>query len=268
MSHLTDNRVMKKQYGTADKLSTRISIHARYSTNRQGFGNWITEHYRFPDQASVLELGCGTGEMWKGRQGLISLCSRLILSDFSAGMLEKARETLQEEKGIGYRVIDIQDIPYPDGSFDAVIANMMLYHVPDLSLGLREVSRVLKKGGAFYCATFGENGMMEYIGSLFSGYGIETHVNAAFTLQNGKEKLSPYFSAVETDLYEDALAVTDIGDLVDYIFSLSGMSDLRSLPRDTVRAVLADHMVDGVLRIPKEYGMFIARNPVTRESDE
>ena len=259
MGQLTEKSVMEKQYGTADRLNTRISIHTKYSVNKQGFGSWITEHYRFPEHASVLELGCGTGDMWKGKRELIARCGRLVLSDFSAGMLDKARETLRDENGIDYQVIDIQDIPYPDHSFDAVIANMMLYHVPDLSKGLGEVRRVLKKGGTFYCATFGENGMMEYIGSLFSDYGIKSQVNAAFTLQNGKEKLLPFFPEVETALYEDALAVTDVEDLVDYIFSLTGMSDLRNLPRETVRSVLASNMVDGVLRVPKEYGMFIAR---------
>ena len=259
MAQLTDKTVLAGQYGTADRLNTRISIHAKYSVNKQGFGNWITEHYRFPDRASVLELGCGTGDMWKGKGELIRRCDQLILSDFSDGMLEKAKETLKEETGIGYRVIDIQDIPYPNGSFDAVIANMMLYHVPDLSKGLSEVRRVLKEGGTFCCATYGENGMMEYIGSLFSGYDIETMVNTGFTLQNGQEKLAPYFTEITKDLYEDALLVTDVEDLVDYIFSLSGMTDLRKLPRETVRSVLTQHMSGGVLRVPKEYGMFIAR---------
>ena len=259
MAQLTDKEVMAHQYGTSERLNTRISIHAKYSTNKQGFGNWITEHYQFPDHASVLELGCGTGDMWKKKSPLISRCGRLILSDFSAGMLDKAKENLQDESGIEYEVIDIQDIPYPDCSFDAVIANMMLYHVPDLDKGLSEVRRVLKEGSVFYCATYGENGMMEYIGSLFSGYGIRTLVSSAFTLQSGAEKLNPYFTEIRKDLYEDSLAVTDVDDLVGYIFSLSGMADLRNLPRDTVRSVLSQHMVDGILRIPKEYGMFIAR---------
>lgn len=259
MAQLTDTKTLNSQYGTADKLNTRISIHAKYSVNKQGFGNWITEHYRFPEHASVLELGCGTGDMWKGKRDLAAICGRLILSDFSAGMLDQAKETLKDMSGIEYRVVDIQAIPYPDQSFDAVIANMMLYHVPDLGKGLSEVRRVLKDGGVFYCATYGENGMMEYIGSLFSGYDVQTAVNANFTLQNGKEKLSPFFPEVDRDLYEDALLVTDVEDLVDYIFSLSGMTDLRKLPRETVREMLSRHMAGGVLRVPKEYGMFIAR---------
>ena len=259
MNQLTNSGVLAIQYGTSEKLNTRISIHSKYSTNKQGFGNWIYTHYQFPENASVLELGCGTGDMWKGKGELISRCSRLVLSDFSGGMLDQAKETLAGEAGIEYRVIDIQEIPFPDRSFDAVIANMMLYHVPDLPKALREVRRVLKENGTFYCATYGENGMMQYIGSLFTGHGIETMVNTNFTLQNGREALTPFFADVERANYIDSLAVTDVEDLVEYIYSLSGMADLRNLPRDTVRSVLAGHMENGVLNIPKEYGMFIAR---------
>ncbi len=259
MDSLANPGLLAEQYGTSANLNTRISIHEKYSTNRQGFGNWITEHYRFPDGASVLELGCGTGVMWKGRGELVSRCARLVLSDISEGMLSRAKENLSGESGIEYMTADIREIPFPDHSFDAVIANMMLYHVPDQARGLREVRRVLKPGGTFYCATFGEHGMMEYIGGFFSGYGIETPVNTHFTLQNGKEKLSPFFAEVEKDLYTDSLAVTDAEDLADYIYSLSGMTELRKLPRDTVRSVLAAHMKDGVLNVPKEYGLFIAR---------
>ena len=55
------------------------------------------------------------------------------------------------------------------------------------------------------------------------------------------------------------LAVTDVRDLADYIGSLSGMVALREIPREEMTAVLTAHMKDGVLSIPKEYGMFTAR---------
>ena len=255
---LNNNETVRKQYGTADKLSTRISIHSKYSTNKQGFGNWIMSHYQIREEMSVLELGCGTGDMWVGKDDIIRQCSRFILSDFSGGMLDKARETLRDCAGIEYRVIDIQEIPFADGSFDIVIANMMLYHVPDLFRGLREVRRVLKQGGLFYCATFGENGMMDTIADWFSAYPVRKETNRNFTLQNGGEKLSRVFENVRCLLYEDALEVTDVNDMVDYILSLTGMTDLQKLPEDTIRSVLEQHMSGGILRIPKEYGMFIA----------
>jgi ubiquinone/menaquinone biosynthesis C-methylase UbiE/predicted acetyltransferase len=254
---INNRTTVEKQYRTADKLNTRISIHSKYSTNKQGFGNWITSHYEIRDGMSVLELGCGTGDMWAGKEEIIRRCSRFVLSDFSEGMLDKAKETLDGYDGIEYRTIDIQEIPFADHTFDVVIANMMLYHVPDLQKGLREVGRVLKEDGTFYCATYGEHGMMEYIYSLFAEYQVQSHVNHNFTLQNGEAKLRPIFSEIRKLLYEDSLEVTHVEDMVDYIFSLTGMTDLQMLSRDKVRTVLEKNMQDGVLHVPKEYGMFI-----------
>ena len=56
---------------------------------------------------TVLELGCGTGDMWTGHQDIIGRCSRFVLSDFSGGMLEQAKATLHDIHGIEYRVADI-----------------------------------------------------------------------------------------------------------------------------------------------------------------
>jgi len=136
---------------------------------------------------------------------------------------------------------------------------MMLYHVPDLSKGLGEVQRVLKEDGTFYCATYGENGMMEYIYSLFRDYGVQNQVNRNFTLQNGEEKLKPFFPEVQRFLYADALKVTNVEDMVDYISSLTGMTNLQMIPKAEVKSVLERNMQDGVLNVPKEYGMFSAR---------
>lgn len=70
--------------------------------------------------------------MWNGRESLISTCSRLILSDCSDGMVATTKETVGNYDNIEYKVLDIQQIPYEDDSFDVVIANMMLYHVPNI----------------------------------------------------------------------------------------------------------------------------------------
>ena len=262
---INDKISVEAQYQNSNNLNVRISIHDKYSTNKQGFGNWITSQYEIENGMTVLELGCGTGSMWAGKNELIKKCSKLILSDFSEGMLEKTKETLKGQEGITYEVIDIQDIPYESGTFDIVIANMMLYHVPDLFKGLSEVRRVLKADGKFYCATYGENGIMEYIGGLFKDYGVSSHTNLAFTLQNGAHSLSKVFAKVTRYDYEDSLAVTNLEDMADYVYSLTGMSELRQVPRETMLAVFAEHTVNGVLSVPKEYGMFVASG-VTMEN--
>ena len=255
------NETVKEQYCTSDKLSIRITLHSKYSVNKQGFGNWIYSHYRIREGMSVLELGCGTGEMWCGKDDIVRRCSRLILSDFSEGMLETAKENLRDFPEIEYRCIDIQNIPFPDKTFDVVIANMMLYHVPDLAKGLMEVQRVLKDSGTFYCATYGENGMMEHVDLMFDEFPVSGARNYSFTLQNGKKILEDHFSKVQMLQYEDALEVTDVEDMIDYIYSLPSWSDIQDLPRDTIRSTLERNMHDGILRLPKDYGMFIAEGP-------
>ena len=258
MPALNNGSAVKTQYASSANLSTRMSIHAKYSTNKQGFGKWIAAHYPISSDMSVLELGCGTGAAWLDQKKIVDASSRIVLTDLSEGMLAKAKDTLKQYSAIEYAVVDIQNIPYADRSFDLIIANMMLYHVPDISGALSEVRRALRKGGAFCCATYGENGMMEYLAGLFREYGVTEKPDHTFTLQNGKRQLQAYFDKVERYDYEDSLEVTDMNDLADYIFSLTGMSSLRDLSRETVIKVLNAASVDGVLKVPKEYGLFLS----------
>ncbi|MCR4734434.1 MAG: class I SAM-dependent methyltransferase, partial [Treponema sp.] len=198
MSDINNKKLVEKQYASSGNLQTRISIHEKYSTNKMGFGNWIFSHYEIADGARVLELGCGTASMWKGQESLIQKCGQLVLSDFSQAMVEAAKETLGWQKdNLEFKIIDIQNIPYEDNSFDLVIANMMLYHVPNLPRALAEVGRVLKPQGKLYTATYGEHGIMEYLAGLLGQFGVEDKASRNFTLQNGEEILKTTFASVE-----------------------------------------------------------------------
>lgn len=259
METINQHKTVQEQYKTADNLNTRISIHAKYSTNKSGFSNWLFSHYDFSPNSRILELGCGTGEMWKSKLHLVDKGITLTLTDFSENMVSTAKNTLGEQNHISYGVVNIENIPYSDNCFDRVIANMMLYHVPNLNKALEEVKRILTVDGYFYCATYGENGIMPFIAGLLKEYGITDTTNKNFTLQNGYGILKKYFSHVQRLDYEDSLAVTDIDDLLDYIYSLANMSSIAKLGRQTLKDILEKEMADGVLNIPKEYGMFVCR---------
>ena len=259
MKSMNDANVVEHQYKNADKLNIRIALHERYSTNKVPFGDWIVSNYDIKPGSRVLELGCGTGSMWKEHLHLLDNGSTAVLSDFSEGMLKEAKQNLGERANIEYQVIDIQDIPYEDNAFDVIIGNMMLYHVPDLKKGLSEVARVLKNGGTFYCATYGENGIIQYLEGLLYEYGVNNDMNKSFTLQNGAEKLSEYFKNVERLDREDGLKITNLDDLIEYIYSTTRMANIADVDRDTLEEILRSKMVDGVIYIPKEYGMFVAR---------
>ena len=252
-----DSAAVKAQYAVPKGLDIRLTFHEKYSKNRQGYGAWLVSHYDIRDGMTVLEIGCGTGNIWRGHEDLAAKCRKLVLTDLSEGMLEAAKNNLGERGNIVYRNADIQDLPFPDDTFDVVIANSMLYHVPDLEKGLREVRRVLKKGGVFYCATYGEHNFTDRLAEWFKLVGEGFRPNHNFTMQNGKEILSSFFEDITPVFYEDSLHVTKAEDLVEYLRSLASFKTVMDLPVQKIRDIIKAHTVDGAIDLPKEYGLFI-----------
>lgn len=245
---------VKEQYQKSNNLKTRISIHDKYSTNKMGLANWYFTIYKIENGMRVLELGCGTGSMWVDHKEAVQKCSNIVFSDLSEGMLAEAKSNIGEFPNVEYKVIDIQEIPYEDNYFDIVIANCMLYHVPNIDKAVSEVSRVLKKGGHFYASTTGGNGIMETIARILE---LDLIYVNTFSLENGAEQLEPYFSKVRIERYKDSLEVTNIDDLMEYIYSGITFKNACKLSPDEVRNKLLSCMEDGVLRLPKDPGMFV-----------
>ncbi len=257
-NRMKDAKAVQEQYSNSTNLNTRISIHEKYSVNQLGFGNWLYQQYEIKDNMRILELGCGTGDLWMSRMEHLNPGVSLILSDFSEGMVAVVRNKFASFPQVSFEQINIEEIPYEAESFDMIIANMMLYHVPDLRKGLQEVSRVLKKGGCFYCATFGENGIQHYLTRTLGRYGIHIDINGSFTLQNGAEILERHFEAVDRRDYIDALEVTETEDLLDYLYSMASIGNLGDVTRDELYHCFEESKDEkGIIHIPKEYGMFV-----------
>ena len=154
--------LMGSQYKNADNLRARMALHERFSTNKEDFARWVFDHIEAPQEAHVLELGCGPVNLWVKNRERIPQGWRITLTDLSPGMLEEAKratETLDATSD--YRVADAQAVPFEDGTFDLVVANHMLYHVPDELKAVAEIRRVLKPGGRLYAATNGREHMSE-----------------------------------------------------------------------------------------------------------
>ena len=115
-----------------------------------------------PVSGRLLEIGCGPAYLWKNNEKRLRTDWRIVLSDFSPGMLASAREDgLASHGSFQFLAVDAQSIPYPDRIFDVLIANHMLYHVPDRPKALSEIKRVLKPGSRLYAATNGEERLQE-----------------------------------------------------------------------------------------------------------
>lgn len=263
MPAMNDPKAVEKQYANANGLNARIRLHQKYSLATESYDDWIAKHYRILPGEKVLEVGCGTGSIWRNAQQYLPESASLILTDLSAGMLEAARAAVPACQNILYEQADLQKLPYADRSFDLVIANMMLYHVPDLERALGEAARVLKSEGRFICATSGENSVGSW---LVETLGAGDARKLSFTLQNGEKQLRRFFGHVQMDMRQDALRVTNVDDLADYVLSMTSFSFVRAWPYEQLKEKLTQQMVDGVITIPKENGLFQCHEPIVTKN--
>jgi ubiquinone/menaquinone biosynthesis C-methylase UbiE len=272
MNRFTDSRyLITDQYRDASNLDARVTIHRRFSTNPQGWFNWVFGILEtLPSPARVLELGSGPGYLWKDCVERIPADWSITLSDLSDGMVDAAwRNLVVTGRPFKYEQIDAQSIPYPDETFDIVIANYMLYHVPDRPRALQEIRRVLKAGGHFIAATAGQGHLAELNHWLKKASPDKDFVpfNNPFTLDNGLDQLKPFFSSVEIKRYDDNLCITEIEPLMAYIFSTIKARDIPKPALAEIRLELENILAQkGEIFIAKDSGLFLARKG-TRSQD-
>ena len=264
MQRFTDQQYLTQdQYKDASNLDARIAIHQRFSTNPQGWFDWIFDTLvKLPADSKILELGCGSAEMWKECASRIPSGWAITLTDLSDGMLDAAwRNLVPLGRGFKFEQMDAQSIPYADKKFDAVIANHMLYHVPDREKALAEIKRVLKDNGRLITTTVGNTHMQEmYQWLRFVNTNKRSDMfSNPFTLENGYRQLQNAFSQVKKLQYADNLQVTEIDPLIAYIRSSIGAADLSEEKlRDLRKELSTTLQQEGKIFITKDSGLFEA----------
>ncbi len=264
MSKFTDQNYLKTdQYKDASNLNARVTIHDRFSTNPYGWFNWVFDTLiKLPPNSNILELGSGPVLIWKSCINRIPAGWKITLSDLSPGMVDAAwRNLVVTGRTFQFKEIDAQSIPFEDETFDVVIANHMLYHVPDRAKALAEIKRVLKLGGHLIATTAGEKHLheiLDWFRSIHESDVWEMFV-VDFTLENGMEQLRPYFSQVALSHYEDNLQVTEIQPLMDYILSTVKVRELPKEKLGLLRQNLEKELKEkGSIFITKDSGLFEA----------
>ncbi len=254
--------LLTDQYKDAAKLDARVQLHLLYSTNKYGWHQWCFDQYALPIEATVLELGCGPAYLWKTNLDRLPTEWRVTLSDFSAGMLEQAKRNLgKRASAFHFEIIDAQALPFEAHTFDAVIANHMLYHVPDRLQALSEMRRVLKPGGKVYLATNGLNHLRE-LGQLEKRFDPTINfgwggASQSFSLDKGGVEATQFFANVHIVRYENELNVTEAEPLVNYMLSMTTAADMKDRRDELQRFVEHELTEHGVIHISIESGMFI-----------
>ncbi len=251
------------QYGTSQNLALRIDVHERFSTNPYRWMLWVFDHFDFPEPCRILELGCGVGKLWLENAQRIRPMWAITVSDFSAPMLAKTKASLADVHGaFDFQQVDVERIPFGPQTFDAVIANHMLYYARDLDAAVAEIGRVLKPGGRLYASTNGMNHLKE-IDDLIVGFRGGSRPIASvirtFNLDTGRDVLARHFARVHADKQANALRITDPEALTAFCLSLTRAA-IPEQSHSAFATYVAQHVQahGGTVHIEKDAGLFVA----------
>ena len=190
----------------------------------------------------IVDAGCGNGRYLERLAG-----ADVIGFDLSPGMAAIASAHAP------VAVADLQHLPLRDGGADVTFCNHVLYHVPDMVAGARELRRITKPGGV---ALFVTN-RHRHMGELTDLLGIRRDFSH-FTVENGAEILGHAFDDVEVHTQESELVIDEPEPLIAYAASMRAMvegGDLAPIESEIRRRIAAD----GAFRIGTAVGCFVCR---------
>ena len=134
----------RKRYNTVSTIYDLVE----WPVEQIWYKKWRRELWQQIHGLKVLEIGVGTGKNISHYPGNVELTG----IDLSPGMLKRAKKILPESMNdsVTLREMDAQQMDFPDGTFDQVVATFVFCSVPDPVIGLQEAHRVTKPGGKLH----------------------------------------------------------------------------------------------------------------------
>lgn len=225
--------LVREQYASESRLRARQAIYGE--TEGEDPRQLAFEAVAEARPERVLAVGGGQGEL--AERIVAELGCELVMLDLSERMVELARE-----RGVDARVGDVQQLPFPDASFDVCVAAWMLYHVPDVNRGVAELARVLRPGGRLVAVTNSQEHLKE-LRDLFP-----TTWESTFRSEDGEQLLSSHFPRVERRDAEGWVTIPSREAILAYLRTLSP----APAPADL------DLPVEAPLRVRRSSTVFVA----------
>jgi SAM-dependent methyltransferase len=215
---IDDPAAVARQYASEYNLEARRSLYANAEGPDPREMTFAAVAEIRPDH--VIEVGGGPGEL-AARIGTELDC-KVVMVDVSPRMVELARG-----RGVDARIGDVQSLPFPDSSFDCAVAAWMLFHVPDIDAGLRELARVLRPGGRLVATTNSDDHLREL--REIAGPAAWARV---FTRENGAEIIGRHFDRVERRDAEGWVTIDDGAVVRAFVASLDAETPSALPPYD------------------------------------
>lgn len=270
-----EKHLTTQMYATEDHLATRTRTHKLYTHPKQDFTAWVLEHIPWRGDEIVLDVGCGAGFYIEPVAARLTGVGFLVSADLSFGMLGDvaAKPFAPDTNLLNSNVLQL---PLPDNCCDVLMANHMLYHIPDIGSAAAEIRRVLRPGGYFIAATNSRYSMQEFVTEITDachalGYNIQLPPSPSrlnFSLENGAAIIQPVFPNAEIYQFNNALIFPTAEPAAAYINSLRSFYETQ-FPQELswpvmmqqverqITAKLAQH---GEYRVAKTAGIFLAQH--------
>ncbi|MFX0021305.1 MAG: class I SAM-dependent methyltransferase [Candidatus Hermodarchaeota archaeon] len=262
----------EQQYKIHENLSNRMNLWS-FGTNPVSLHKWIFSKIKLKNNERILELGCGTGQLWLENFRKIPLNCSIVLSDFSKNMLKTAKKDLANLKlPIKFKIINAENIPYPNQSFDVILACHMLYHIPNIEKALTEISRVIKPNGRFISTTVSKNHIKELKDFLFQfdlDIEMKNEFFSEFRNETGNEILQQFFNEIELFEYINPVNISSIELLMKYIesmFQKGYYPHFQEIKPDIEKKLIKIINNNSVFKMKGISGLFQARKPKTSNS--
>lgn len=270
MSAISDTDALRLQYGSDACLRVRQDIHGKYSVPQLNFTEWVLKRVTWRGDETILDLGSGPGAYYP-------YLSRRYPGITYHGLDRSGAMLTNHPAPNNLLQADAQQLPYADSSFDVVMANHMLYHIPDIDAAVREIKRVLKPSGVLVASTNSIQTMPEFQalfhrgllllstpGNVYARFSLAEH--APFTLENGTGLLSRHFFAVVRHDLPGLLVFPDVEPVMAYLESWRSIrepqlpqgvkwDDLMLIVREQISRVVSHF---GELTVQKISGVLVA----------
>ncbi|WP_117195712.1 class I SAM-dependent methyltransferase [Rhizobium terrae] len=262
MSSITSGNA--QQYADSGKLAARARLNRQYTIAETGWFPWVARRLPLKPGDRVLDIGCGPAWFWASVMKDAPEGLHLTLADQSSGMVAEAVERCRALPfaSVTGREADATALPLDDGSFEAVIAMHMLYHVADQPAALAEMSRVLKPGGTLAVTTNGAGNMREiYQLTTVFGSPPADPAGEAFGYDKAEALMRAVFGNVAFFQHPAMMKITEPEDVFLALTSYppgdrAGEPELAAFREAIARAF---ERGGGVLEAAKETGLFLSR---------
>lgn len=259
---LAQENLLRFAYADEKALLIRQRTHELYSVPRVDFVRWVLNRYEWHGDEQVLDIGCGPGLYFDHLHSVLAQ-GQVAAADISAGMIQKAKSH-QLADDIQFAQCDVQFLPYATHTFDVVLANHMLFHVPNIDLALREIHRVLKPSGVMIAATNSQFSMAEFNTlsrralTLLGHPPTEDHNEFSrffegFSLENGSAKLATRFQTVIRHDLPGSFVFKESEPVLEYIESTRPIRE-ASLPDEVTWEDFVNVMGQQIQRLIKHFG--------------